>query len=158
MAIVSVEDDSGLEIDPAPLAAQAEFMMGALGLHPDTELVVTLVGEDEIAQLHEQWLDEPGPTDVLSFPMDELRIPAPGEPAVAGVLGDIVICPQFAARAARSAGAPLSVELTLLLTHGILHLLGFDHATEAEHAQMFGRQDELIAAWARRGAGGEETV
>jgi probable rRNA maturation factor len=158
MAIVSVEDDSGLGIETAQLLAQAEFMMGALGLHQDTELVVTLVGEDEIAQLHEEWLDEPGPTDVLSFPMDELRIAAPGEPAVAGVLGDIVICPQFAARAAQAAGAPLSVELTLLLTHGILHLLGFDHATEDEHVQMFGRQDELIAAWARHGAGGEETV
>jgi probable rRNA maturation factor len=149
MAVVSVENDSGVDITLEQLRAQAEFMLGELRLHPQVELVVTLVGEEEIAALHEQWLDEPGPTDVLSFPMDELRIPGPGQPATPGVLGDIVICPQVAAQQARAAGVTVERELTLLLTHGILHLLGFDHATPEEHAEMFGRQDELIAAWRR---------
>lgn len=153
MGAVSVENDSGMVVPEETLRAQAQFMMGCLGLHPDAELVVTLVGESEIAELHERWLSEAGPTDVLSFPMDELTIPAPGEAATPGVLGDVVICPQVAAAQAAAAGATLNDELTLLLTHGILHLLGFDHATPQEHAEMFGRQDELIAAWAARRLG-----
>ena len=152
MVSIEIDDRSQMPLDTDALLAQAEFLGGQLGLHPDTELSISLVQPEEIAELHERWMDLPGPTDVLSFPMDELRIPEPGQAPVAGVLGDVVICPQVAADQARAAGHATSAELELLLTHAILHLLGHDHAEPEEHAVMFAMQNELLAAWRGRGA------
>ena len=101
-----------------------------------------------MATLHVQWMDLPGPTDVMSFPMDELRPTRDEEEPAEGLLGDIVICPQVASRQAADAGHAVEDELALLLTHGILHLLGFDHAEPEEHAEMFALQAELLDAWA----------
>lgn len=147
MAVVEVDDRSSAGVGTAPLVDLAEFLLERLGLHPDTELSISLVDVDEMTDLHVRWMDLPGPTDVLSFPMDELRVPAPGAPAEPGVLGDVVICPQVAAEQGEQAGHGLAGELELLLTHGILHLLGHDHAEPGEHALMFGLQDELLGAW-----------
>jgi probable rRNA maturation factor len=147
MALVDVDERSGSPVDVDRLVAQARFLLERLGLHPDTELSISLVDPDEMAQLHQQWMDLPGPTDVLSFPMDELRVPGPGEQPEPGVLGDVVICPQVASQQGAEAGHGTAAELELLLTHGILHLLGHDHAEPEEHAVMFGLQDELLRAW-----------
>ena len=95
--------------------------------------------------LHVQWMDEPGPTDVLSFPMDELRPGTQEQPTPPGLLGDIVLCPQVAETQAQAAKHSTLDELILLTTHGTLHLLGFDHAEPAEEREMFGLQRELIA-------------
>lgn len=95
-------------------------------------------------QLHVQWMGEPGPTDVLSFPMDELR---PGNDDVVtppGVLGDVVLCPQVAEVQAEGAGHSTMDELLYLTAHGILHLLGFDHAEPDEEKEMFALQRDLI--------------
>ena len=154
MADVEVDNRSAIAVDPAPLIAQAGFMLDRLGLHPEVELAISLVDPEEITDLHVRWMDLPGPTDVLSFPMDELSIPQAGQAAQPGMLGDVVICPQVAAEQAERAEQVdhgLSGELELLLTHGILHLLGHDHARPEEHAVMFGLQDELLAAWRGRG-------
>lgn len=151
MAQVEVDNRSADPVDEAVLVAQAEYMLGHLRLHPETELSVSLVGTAEITELHVRWMDLPGPTDVLSFPMDELRVPEPGQQAEPGMLGDVVICPEVAAQQGVEAGHGLAAELELLLTHGILHLLGHDHAEPEEHARMFGLQDELLAAWRGRG-------
>jgi probable rRNA maturation factor len=151
MCHVGVDNRSAEPVDEPRLVAQAQFVLDWLCLHPDTELAISLVDPAEIADLHERWMDLPGPTDVLSFPMDELRVPAPGQPAEPGVLGDVVICPQVAAEQGAQAGHGLAGELELLLTHGILHLLGHDHAEPEEHAVMFGLQDELLAAWRASG-------
>lgn len=150
---VEVADDSGADADTDDLARQAQFMLTLLRIHPDTELSVRLVAEAEMAALHQRWMHEPGPTDVLSFPMDELRTPAPGEMSQPGVLGDVVLCPQVAQRQAEQAGHGREDELELLLTHGLLHLLGHDHAEPEEHARMFTLQDELLAAWRVQRAG-----
>jgi probable rRNA maturation factor len=150
MAVVEVDNRSSVPVDSAQLVAQAEFVVDRLGLHPDVELSVSLVDPEEITALHVRWLDLPGPTDVLSFPMDELRVPDPGRAAEQGMLGDVVICPQVAADQGEQAGHGLDAELELLLTHGILHLLGHDHAEPEEHGVMFGLQDDLLAAWRRR--------
>jgi probable rRNA maturation factor len=92
-------------------------------------------------------MDEPGPTDVLSFPMDELRpTPDGGEP-VPGLLGDVVLCPEVAAQQAKAAGHSTEAELHLLTTHGILHLLGYDHAEPDEEKEMFGLQKKILAEW-----------
>jgi probable rRNA maturation factor len=97
--------------------------------------------------LHVQWMDEPGPTDVLSFPMDELRPGSEDAPTPAGLLGDIVLCPAVAETQAVAAKHSTQDELILLTTHGLLHLLGFDHAEPDEEREMFGLQRELIAGF-----------
>jgi probable rRNA maturation factor len=122
-----------------------------MGVNPLAELSILVVDEAAMSELHEQWMGEPGPTDVLAFPMDELR-PHSGsrdedqspDPAL---LGDVVLCPQVAAKQAAEAGHSAQDEMELLCTHGILHLLGYDHAEPEEHAEMFGLQDELLEAW-----------
>lgn len=151
MGMVEVDDRSTAAIDLGLLSEQAEFLLAALGLHRDTELSLSLVDPDEMAQLHLQWLDLPGPTDVLSFPMDQLRVPGPGEEPQPGVLGDVVLCPQVARDQGEAAGHGTEAELELLLTHGVLHLLGHDHAEPEDHAAMFALQDRLLAAWRARG-------
>ena len=151
MAVVEVDNRNAEPVDGAQLIAQADFMIDQLGLHPDAELSISLVDPEEMTALHVRWMDLPGPTDVLSFPMDELRVPEPGQAAEPGMLGDVVICPQVAAEQGEQAGHGLAAELELLLTHGILHLVGHDHAEPEEHAVMFGLQDDLLAAWRGRG-------
>jgi probable rRNA maturation factor len=94
--------------------------------------------------LHVQWMDRPGPTDVMSFPMDELRPGRDGQEPEEGVLGDIVLCPGVAARQAAEAGHATEEELLLLTTHGILHLLGYDHAEPEEEREMFELQRTLL--------------
>ncbi|MGB7980935.1 MAG: rRNA maturation RNase YbeY [Candidatus Nanopelagicales bacterium] len=150
MALVEVDNRSTVPVEPAPLVAQAGFVLDRLGLHAGVELAISLVGPAEITALHERWMQLPGPTDVLSFPMDELRAPQPGQVAEPGMLGDVVICPQVAAEQGELAGHGLTGELELLLTHGILHLLGHDHQEPEEHAVMFALQDNLLAAWRER--------
>jgi probable rRNA maturation factor len=100
-------------------------------------------------------MDEPGPTDVLAFPMDELRPGRREDPDTdPGLLGDVVLCPEVAAQQAREAGHSVADELHLLCTHGILHLLGYDHADAETEQEMFGEQRRLLAGWrAHRAAG-----
>jgi probable rRNA maturation factor len=115
---------------------------------------VVLIDEAAMSALHEQWMDEPGPTDVLSFPMDELRPGRDGEDPVPGLLGDVVLCPQVATRQAIAAGHSAEEELLLLTTHGILHLLGYDHAEPEEEAEMFALQRRLLLTYlSTRGRG-----
>jgi probable rRNA maturation factor len=165
---VEIANESGAAVDEAGLAAVARHVLDGMRVHPLVELSVLLVDEPAMADLHERWLGEPGPTDVLAFPMDELRPPHPagargdrGSAAesgpLPGLLGDVVLCPQVAAEQARKARHDVQDELELLCTHGILHLLGYDHADPGEHAAMFGLQDKLLAAWrSERGSGDPE--
>ena len=150
---IDVVDSSGIEVaDPDALTRQAAFLIERLHLSPECELSIALVGEDEMTALHVEWMDEPGPTDVLSFPMDDLEPGNPQGPRPSGVLGDVIICPAVAQRQAAEAGHPVSDEISLLLTHGVLHLLGFDHAEPDEHARMFALQDSLLADWRQQEA------
>jgi probable rRNA maturation factor len=147
---IDIANESGVDVDEAGLAAVARFALDQMRIHPLAELSVLLVDEPAMAELHERWMGEPGPTDVLAFPMDELRPPQPGarEEAVdPGLLGDVVLCPQVAAEQAAKAGHSTQDELELLSVHGILHLLGYDHAEPDEHKAMFGLQDQLLKAW-----------
>lgn len=142
---VEVLNESGVVVDEGTLAKLVAANLSRLFVHPDAEVTVVLVDETAMEQLHVQWMDEPGPTDVLSFPMDELRPGSSDRPTPAGLLGDIVLCPQVAADQAADARHSLMAELELLTTHGLLHLLGFDHAEPAERDEMFALQDELLA-------------
>ena len=141
---IEVNNESGFAVDEAEFAALGRHVLDAMRVHPQTDLSILLVDEAVMSDLHVRWMDEEGPTDVLSFPMDELRPGAEGEPSPAGLLGDVVLCPTVAARQAKDAGHSTTEELLLLTTHGILHLLGFDHAEPEEEKEMFGLQRQLL--------------
>lgn len=147
---IEINNESGIAVEESKLMRLAAFVLDSLHVHPDTELGVMLVDEGAIERLHVQWMDEPGPTDVLSFPMDELRPGRADAKTPAGLLGDVVICPQVAEIQAEAAGHGLEQELGVLLAHGMLHLLGFDHATPDEEAEMFGLQRDLLLSFAMR--------
>jgi probable rRNA maturation factor len=147
---IQFSDESGME--PAHwtserLIEQTSFVLKALHLDPDTEVSITFVDSERMAQLHLEHMGEHGPTDVMSWRMDDLLPGTADLPSGPGVLGDVVICPDFAADQARVAGHGLDAEVELLLTHGLLHLLGHDHVEPEEHQVMFRLQDELLAAW-----------
>jgi probable rRNA maturation factor len=147
--LVSIEvlDESGAGVDVKHLARLSRFVMDQMRVHPLAELCIKAVDEPTIAQLNAQWMDKEGPTDVLAFPMDELRPGLVTEEPVEGVLGDLVLCPSVAERQGESAGHGTVAELELLTVHGILHLLGYDHAEPEEHKEMFGLQDRLLGEW-----------
>ncbi len=124
-------------------------------VHPQADLCLRLVDEAAMEVLHVQWMDLPGPTDVMSFPMDELRPGRDGAEPEEGVLGDIVLCPTVAEKQAREAGHATEEELLLLTTHGILHLLGFDHAEPEDERERFELQRQLLLTFlAGRGRAG----
>ncbi|WOF24669.1 rRNA maturation RNase YbeY [Microbacterium betulae] len=146
--MIDVNNESGIGVDESVLLRLAQHDLAQLHVSPDSEVAIVLVDEGAMEALHVQWMDEPGPTDVLSFPMDELRPGTDDMPTPAGLLGDIVLCPQVAEGQAATAGHSLMDELILLTTHGLLHLLGYDHAEPEEHRVMFGLQDRLIQSFA----------
>jgi probable rRNA maturation factor len=145
---IELTNESGMEVDEAKLLRLVAYDLGELHVSPDADVAVILVDEGAMEALHVQWMDEPGPTDVLSFPMDELRPGTEDLPTPPGLLGDIVLCPQVAEGQAREAKHSLMDELVMLTTHGLLHLLGFDHADAAEEREMFGLQRDLILGFA----------
>ncbi|WP_400998221.1 rRNA maturation RNase YbeY [Agromyces sp. GXQ0307] len=144
---IEINNESSIEVDESALQRLAVYALDMMHVHADAELAIVLVDEGAMEQLHVQWMDEPGPTDVLSFPMDELRPGTAEEPAPPGLLGDVVLCPQVAEAQAKAAGHALLDELLLLTTHGILHLLGFDHAEPAEEKEMFGIQRDILVGF-----------
>jgi probable rRNA maturation factor len=141
---VDVLNESEYPADAPELVALSKYVMGELRVHPQADLCITLVDEAAMETLHQQWMDLPGPTDVMSFPMDELRPGREDQEPDEGVLGDIVLCPSVAAKQAKEAGHATAEELLLLTTHGILHLLGFDHAEPDEEREMFELQRSLL--------------
>jgi probable rRNA maturation factor len=141
---IEITNESDVEVDLKTVRSVAEYVIEQLKLHPMVDLGIIFVNEKPMSELHLQWMDEPGPTDVLSFPMDELRPGAEDGPMPEGVLGDVVICPQVATLQAQAAGHSTMNEINLLLTHGMLHLLGFDHAEPDEEREMFRLQKSLL--------------
>jgi len=147
---IEVLDESGQSIDVKQLASLSRFVLEKMRVHPLAELCVKLVDVETMTELNVKWMDGDGPTDVLAFPMDELRPGKVNEDPEEGILGDIMIAPDIAATQAETAGHPVEAELELLTAHGILHLLGYDHAEPEEHQEMFGLQDRLLAEWRQR--------
>ena len=146
---IEVSNESGLDVSEAELISVARFVIGQMQVNPGAELSMVLLDSAAMADLHMRWMDLPGPTDVMSFPMDELEPggrPDASEPGPA-MLGDIVLCPQFAAEQAATAGHDLEHELALLTVHGVLHLLGYDHAEPDEEKEMFALQRRLLDDW-----------
>ena len=144
---IEILNESGTELDVRRLSNLSRFVMDKLRVHPQAELCIKAVDEDTIALLNAQWMEKEGPTDVLAFPMDELRPGKVTEEPEEGVLGDLVVCPSIAERQGLEAGHGRDAEIELLTVHGILHLLGYDHAEPGEHQEMFGLQERLLEEW-----------
>ncbi|MBU3686153.1 MAG: rRNA maturation RNase YbeY [Mycobacterium sp.] len=146
---IEVSNESGVDVSEEELISIARFVIRKMKVNPSAELSMLLLDTDAMADLHMRWMDLPGPTDVMSFPMDELEpggrpdAPEPGP----SMLGDIVLCPQFAAKQAQAAGHSLGHELALLTVHGVLHLLGYDHGEPEEEREMFALQNRLLEEW-----------
>ena len=144
---VELTNESGFPVDEESLQAVTIHAMASMKVHPDADVAIVLVDENAMADLQLQWMDETGPTDVLSFPMDELRPGLEGDDAAEGILGDIVLCPAVAQKQADAAGHSLMDELHLLTVHGMLHLLGFDHAEPEEEKEMFALQGDILRSF-----------
>lgn len=145
--MTEVINETDYEIDGAEFAALADFVLTAMHVATDAELNILFIDPEPMADLHLRWLDLPGPTDVMSFPMDELRPGTAERPTPPGTLGDICICPQVAQAQAKEAGHTSVEEMLMLATHGMLHLLGYDHAEEAEKEEMFSLQRRLLLSF-----------
>jgi probable rRNA maturation factor len=153
-----LNNESGMDVDELVLVRLARFVLDAMHINPLAELSIVLLDPDAMAALHQQWMNMSGPTDVMAFPMDAADGPLerldPSAPPATGpdpgeaMLGDVVLCPQVAAEQAVGAGHSAEAELHLLCTHGILHLLGFDHGDVEEEREMFQLQARLLADWA----------
>ncbi|MDN4478469.1 rRNA maturation RNase YbeY [Demequina sp. SYSU T00039] len=142
--MIEVNNETDAAIDEVEFAELARYVLAKMHVAEGAELAILFVDEPAMEQLHVQWMDEPGPTDVLSFPMDELRPGTAESPTPPGLLGDIVVCPSVAARQATTAGHTAEEEMLLLTTHGLLHLLGYDHVEPEEEKEMFALQRNLL--------------
>jgi probable rRNA maturation factor len=149
---IEIANESGVEVDVHAIEQLARFVLDEMKVNPLVELSIRLVEVEAMTALHVHFMNEPGPTDVLAFPMDELndqRDDMEGGDAPPTLLGDVVLCPDVAAKQAAQAGHSTGDELCLLCTHGILHLLGYDHGDAAEEREMFGLQTRLLESWAQ---------
>lgn len=144
---VFVADEQTRPIDAERLRRLAEFVLADRRVPPAMEVSVLVVDRDAIAALNAHHMDSEGPTDVLAFPID---MPGETEPGLPALLGDVVLCPEVATDQAAEHGVQPDEELDLLLVHGLLHLLGHDHAEDDERREMFGLTDRLLTGF--RGA------
>ena len=152
---IEIANESGVEVDSDAILAVARHALDEMGVNPLAELSILLVDSEYMTELNHRWMDGDGPTDVLAFPMDEGSVDhGPGESgAEPALLGDIVLCPEIAAKQADAAGHATRDELALLTVHGALHLLGYDHAEPEEEREMFALQNRLLQSWRASRAG-----
>ena len=142
---IEVTNTSGQLGPTAEMTSLMTHAMKALDLNPECDLNIAFVEDDYMTELHIKWMDEPGTTDVLSFPMD-----MPEEPGEAVTLGDIVISPVVAAAQALTQGHSTEHEIYVLATHGLLHIIGYDHADKNEEKVMFDLQEKIVTDWEKR--------
>ena len=143
--MIEIENRSGQLAPESEIQKLLEFSIRELGLHPECELTLAFINDEEMEQLHIKWMDEPGTTDVLSFPMD-----MPEQPGEVVTLGDIVISPVVAAAQALNQGHSTEHEIYILATHGLLHIIGYDHADKADEKVMFELQEKIVSDWEKR--------
>jgi probable rRNA maturation factor len=139
---VEVTNRSGVAAPEREIESLLTFGISYMDLHPECELSVTFVDDKEMEELHIKWMDEPGTTDVLSFPMDMPE--GKNDPVM---LGDIVIDPIVAKNQAATAGHSAEHEIYILAAHGLLHILGYDHADKDEEKVMFDLQETIVKKW-----------
>lgn len=141
---IEVANETDYAVDVDEFRAVVEYVLAQMHVSTEAELALMFIDPEPMEELHVKWMDLAGPTDVMSFPMDELRPGTPGKVTPPGTLGDIVICPQVAAAQALKAGHSAAEEMLLLTVHGVLHLLGYDHVEVEEEKIMFELQRRLL--------------
>ncbi len=139
---IEITNRSGQLVPSDKCLSLLTYAYGKLELHPDCDLNLTFIDDKEMEELHIKWMDLPGSTDVLSFPMD---MPESGDDPV--TLGDIVISPRFAEDQAAKAGHSINHEIFILATHGLLHILGYDHDDIEDESVMFALQETIVSEW-----------
>lgn len=139
---IDLENKTNYQLDEARLISLANFSLTKLGIHPDSELGIRIVNEIEMEELHQKWMNLSGATDVMSFPMDEIKPDSASNGP--GIIGDIVLCPEFAAKNGKQS---TDLEIELLTVHGVLHLLGFDHEEIEDELVMFKMQEDFLNQW-----------
>ena len=139
---IEVTNTSGQLVPAAEINSLLTFALLELELNPECEINVSFVDDEYMTELHIKWMDEPGTTDVLSFPMD-----MPETPGEAVTLGDIVISPVVAAEQAKAQSHSIEHEIYILAVHGLLHIIGYDHADKAEEKVMFDLQEKIVRDW-----------
>ena len=139
---IEVTNSSGQLVPSAEVTSLLTFAMGELKLNPECDLNLGFIDDQYMTELHIKWMDEPGSTDVLSFPMD---MPENQDEIV--TLGDIMMSPTFAAAQALAAGHSTEHEIYILATHGLLHIIGYDHAEPEEEKVMFALQEQIVEKW-----------
>lgn len=140
---VQVDEPFAAEVDAADLAEVIAAALTAEG-RADAEVTLVITDDETVAALNQQYRGVAGPTDVLSFPAQEPTLGFVSAPEADAYLGDIIIALPFTRRQAAELGRPLAAELRLLAAHGVLHLLGYDHAEPAEEAAMWAKQDAIL--------------
>jgi len=145
-------DEQDDPLEPEPLIALAASVLQAERLPDDTEVSITLVDRAEMTTLNGRYLKRDGPTDVLALPIEDMK-PGSVPPTVPDGpplnLGDVIICPEVVASNAAAAAVEFGNELALMVVHGILHLLGYDHHEDDEAEHMEARERTLLAAVGR---------
>jgi probable rRNA maturation factor len=139
---IDLVNNSSIKFNKTAIMSVSEFALKKMGVHQDSELGIRVVNESEMSQLHLKWMNLEGSTDVLSFPMDELK--PNSATSGPGVIGDIVLCPAYVEKNGKQS---LAEELELLTVHGLLHLLGFDHEDIDDEKRMFALQEEILREW-----------
>ena len=139
---IELVNNSTSNCNETSITSVAQFALIESGIHPDSELSIQIVTEEIMSELHMKWMNLPGPTDVLSFPMDEMK--PNSATSGPGIVGDLVLCPSYAGKNGKQT---LEKELELLTVHGVLHLLGYDHEEENEEVVMFALQEEILKKW-----------
>ena len=142
---VDVTNETQWVIDPKVFSDLGIWVLDQMRVSTQSDLTIMFVDPDPIAELHMRWMNLEGPTDVMSFPMDELRPPKDGDEPRLGMLGDIVLCPEVTAAQASDSNRTPEQEADYLLIHGLLHLLGYDHAEIEGEKIMFELQERLLA-------------
>jgi probable rRNA maturation factor len=142
---IEVTNTSGQLVPTTEMVSLMTHAMNALALNPECDLNISFVEDDYMTELHIKWMNEPGTTDVLSFPMD-----MPEERGEVVTLGDIVISPVVAAAQALSQGHSTEHEIFILATHGLLHIIGYDHAEKGDEKIMFELQEKIVTNWEKR--------
>jgi len=142
---VELVNRSGALVPETQMHTLLNFGIDYMELNPECEISLTFVDPQEMEELHIKWMDEPGTTDVLSFPMD-----MPEKRGDIVTLGDIVIAPAVAAKQALEAGHSTEHEIYILATHGLLHILGYDHADPDEEKVMFALQEKIVTEWSQQ--------
>ncbi|MDQ2838523.1 MAG: rRNA maturation RNase YbeY [Actinomycetota bacterium] len=148
---IEINNESGIVVDELAITSAARHVLDSLGVNPLAELSILVLDTSAMSTLHKQWMDLDGPTDVMAFPMDTLDDkPGLGVDPGPALLGDVILCPEVARTQGTEAGHSMDAELYLLTTHGVLHLLGYDHGDPETEREMFGLQTKLVTGWAER--------